>query len=119
MRRFYRLVTQKDPPDRDFFSLIAMGHRPYVDADLQRRAEEVSVWDNVDAALDLARRKRSHRFVAVLEIPEDVRLTAGKRGHWGIPKSAGPTRIREWVVEVRDVPLSRGETNRGWTKGAD
>lgn len=107
MRRFYRLVSQRDPPLEDLFSLIETGHPPYDHPELQRRAEEVSVWDSL-AAVMRVRKKRPHLgYVAILEIPEEVALTRGRRGHWGIPRGTGAEQIERWIVEVIQVPSTR------------
>ena len=102
-RRVYRLVSELDPPESDFRAQ-SEERPPYADPELQRRAEEVSVWDRFERAEDLARKRPGLRFVAVLEVPRDVRLRPGKRGHWGIPKGIAPDEIKRWVVEVVALP---------------
>lgn len=103
-RRFYRLVSAKDPPLRDFRSLIGSGHPPYDDPELQRRAEEVSIWDNIAAMFRLRQKMPHLPYAAVIEIPESVELTRGKRGHWGIPKGIRADQIKRWVIGVIEVP---------------
>jgi hypothetical protein len=71
---------------------------------VQRRAEEVSVWDSFDRATQLMRKKPRLRYVAVLEIPADVRLRPGRPGHWGIPKDIPAEEIRGWVTDVVALP---------------
>lgn len=101
-RRFYRLVTAPDPPLSDFLTYAAQG-RIFPDREVQRRAEELSVWDSFERVRRLSMQKPSlGRFVAVLDIPPDVPLSGGRRGHWGI-RDAPPERVKMWVVKV--VPL--------------
>ena len=102
MPRFYRIVTEPDPPLRDFRSHADRGH-VFPDLELQHRAEEVSIWDDLARVRQLARGKPwLDRHVAILEIPSGVELHPGRRGHWGI-RGARPEQIKGWVVEV--VPL--------------
>ena len=84
--------------------MFESGHAPYDDPAVQRRAEEVSVWDSLAAIVRLKRKKPHLRYIAILEIPEHVELTHGKRGHRGIPKSIGAEQIRGWVVDVVELP---------------
>lgn len=76
------------------------------DAEKQARAEEVSVWDTIERAARQRRKKPHLRIVALLDISADVPLRAGKRGHFGIPKTCGPTTIRRWVSAVLALPLN-------------
>jgi hypothetical protein len=108
--RFYRLVSRKDPLPDDFRSQAARG-RVYADPEVQRRAEEVSVWDSLERAMHLARKKPQLGYIAILQIPEDVQLRPGKRGHWGIPRSIPVEEIMRWIADVVPVP-SREEYSR-------
>lgn len=81
-RRFYRLVSAAEPPVHDFIPLAATG-RQFRDPDVQRRAEEVSVWETLDAAVKVRARKPELRFVAVLEVPPNVALIRGRGGSLG------------------------------------
>ena len=104
-RRFYRLVSRPDPDADDFLSPAEAGRRYDVPA-VQERAEEVSVWDSVEAARRLALKKPALRYIATLEIPAHIQLRPGKRGHWGIPKGTGAERIRGWVVGVTAATMA-------------
>ena len=101
-RRFYRLVSAAEPPVHDFMPLAASGRR-FGDPDVQRRAEEVSIWDSLEAAVKVRARRPELRFIAVLEVPPNVALTRGRGGHWGIPRGKSAEEIRTWVIEVRAI----------------
>ncbi len=104
-RRFYRLVSRPDPDAADFLSPAEVGRRYDVPA-VQERAEDVSVWDTVEAARSLSLKKPTVPYIATLEIPADIELRPGKRGHWGIPKGTGAARIKGWVVGVSAVTMT-------------
>jgi hypothetical protein len=95
-------VRAAGPPVHDFIPLAASGRR-FRDPDVQRRAEEVSVWETLEAAVRVRARKPELRFVAVLEVPPNVVLTQGRGGHWGIPRGRSAEEIRSWVIEVRAI----------------
>lgn len=62
VRRVYRLVSEGDPQVQDFLSQAEEGRR-YDDPEVQRRAEEVSVWDTLERAVRLAsKRPQYHRY---------------------------------------------------------
>lgn len=105
-RRFYRLVSRPDPHTTDFLSPAEAGRHYDVPA-VQERAEEVSVWDTVEAARRLALKKPALRYIATLEIPAHIDLRPGKRGHWGIPKGTGADRIKGWVVGVSATTMTQ------------
>lgn len=96
-------MSDQDPPIADFASAAEVGRR-YEDPAVQQRAAEISVWDSLSAAVQLAARKPALRYVAVLEIPMHIQLRPGRRGHWGIPKDTGAERIKGWIVEVLPLP---------------
>lgn len=96
-------MSDQDPPSADFVSPAGAG-RHYDEPSVQQRAEEISVWDSRAAAIRLAAKKPALRYVAVLEIPADIKLREGKRGHWGIPKGTEAEHVRSWVVEVMPLP---------------
>ncbi len=92
-----------EPPLDDFRSQAEQG-RVYDDAEVQRRAEEVSVWDSLERAARLGRKRPRLAYVAVLDVPADVPLRPGKRGHWGIPKEFSADEIRRWIADVVALP---------------
>jgi len=96
-------VSAIDPPLADFLSAAEVG-RHYADPAVEQRAAEVSVWDSKEAAEALAQKKIAMRFLAVLDIPAEIGMRRGKRGHWGIAAGTGAAVIRGWVAEVRRIP---------------
>ena len=57
-----------EPPLDDFRSQADQG-RVYDDEEVQRRAEEVSVWDSLERAARLGRKRPRLAYVAVLDVP--------------------------------------------------
>lgn len=93
-KTFFRIVRNAVPTSDDFRSARAEGVPP-VDPKYQREwAEGVSVYDNLDYALERARTNKTGlgRFVVAIVVPDDARLEVAKtmrnRHHYTMYASA-------------------------------
>lgn len=89
-RTFYRFVQRDPPTRRDFMSNKAKGRDP-VGPEIQDPEihASISVWVTIDAALDIARRRRPPRgFIARVDIPDGSSVTGRQ--------TFGPFHVSPW-----------------------
>lgn len=92
-RTFYRIVRGNPPTKDDFLPYAAMGGPPPADPQVRRLWKGVSVYDTIDRARNLARKRPTlGTYVAMVDVPWSQAIQAERTGHrrghhtlWGDP----------------------------------
>lgn len=88
-KRLCRAAERYPPADREYRTPASRGRKLPEGASeaLRRSWDALSAWDTVNAAMEVARRSVSARYVVCFDIPDDCRVTyepSGPPGHFDI-----------------------------------
>ena len=109
-KRLCRAAQRYPPADREYRTPAAKGRQIPPDASAEQRQswDALSAWDMPEAAIVVARRSLSARFVACFDIPDDSGVTyepSGPPGHFDIRGDLGT--LKRYLTDVK-LAVDRG-----------
>ena len=109
-KRLCRAAERNPPADREYRTPAAKGRQIPLDASAEERRswDALSAWDTPEAAMQVARRSLSARFVVCFDIPHDVPVTyepSGPPGHFDLRRDLET--LKRYLADVK-IAVDRG-----------